>query len=71
MWSPFPVPYCQGDLGDGEFDYSERPVYTHEEYINLVLRSGQVSNMAENSIVCFTAVKMVKSRYEVTELVKD
>ena len=43
MWSPFPVPYCQGDLGDGEFDYSERPVYTHEEYINLVLRSGQVS----------------------------
>lgn len=36
------MPYCQGDLGDGEFDYSERPVYTHEEYINLVLRSGQV-----------------------------
>ncbi len=38
------MPYCEGDLGDGAFDYSERPVYTHEEYINLVLRSGQVRN---------------------------
>ncbi len=42
------MPYCQGDLGDGDFDYSERPVYTHEEYISLVLRSGQVFSLHIN-----------------------
>ena len=57
MWSPFPVPYCQGDLGDGEFDYSERPVYTHEEYINLVLRSGQVSNIAKKFFCSFASLQ--------------
>ena len=43
VWSPFPQRNGSGDidaaLGAG---VTERPVYTHEEYINLVLRSGLV-----------------------------
>ncbi len=41
MWSPFHLPESEGNLGD-EVPHDERPVYTHEEYINLVIRSGQV-----------------------------
>jgi WD repeat-containing protein 22 len=40
-WSPFPLPNCQGSYNI-EDDDPERSVYTHEEYINLVLRSGQI-----------------------------
>ena len=40
MWAPFPIP-----IGDKWLDHlqeRERPVYTHEEYINLVLHSGHI-----------------------------
>ena len=43
VWSPFPQKNGSGDI-DATLatDVTERPVYTHEEYINLVLRSGLV-----------------------------
>ncbi|XP_033733769.1 DDB1- and CUL4-associated factor 5-like [Pecten maximus] len=45
VWSLFEMPGCEGGLG-GENPppptVGERSVYTHEEYINLVLQSGHV-----------------------------
>lgn len=45
VWSLFEMPCCEGGLG-GENPppphVGERSVYTHEEYINLVLQSGHV-----------------------------
>ena len=35
------MPDCEGEYTRSE-EHSERPVYTHEEYLNLVLRSGHV-----------------------------
>ncbi|KAL5009193.1 hypothetical protein ScPMuIL_014774 [Solemya velum] len=40
VWSPFPLPKSSYKVTSSRI--SERPVYTHEEYINLVLRSGHV-----------------------------
>ena len=40
MWSPFSVPKSEGHLD--KCNLEPRPNYTHEEYINLVLRSGQI-----------------------------
>ncbi|XP_076442508.1 DDB1- and CUL4-associated factor 5-like [Babylonia areolata] len=43
VWSPFPLQKGSGGIdSDSEEAFTERPVYTHEEYINLVLRSGLV-----------------------------
>ncbi|XP_041352872.1 DDB1- and CUL4-associated factor 5-like [Gigantopelta aegis] len=36
LWSPFVLPACSSN------SQSDRPVYTPEEYINLVLRSGHI-----------------------------
>ncbi|KAG8237894.1 hypothetical protein J437_LFUL017042 [Ladona fulva] len=42
FWSPFPIPGSSGGLAkEAESCEKERKVYTHEEYISLVLRSGQ------------------------------
>ncbi|XP_050407291.2 DDB1- and CUL4-associated factor 5 [Patella vulgata] len=40
-WSPFPLKKIDPETNT-EIEPIERPVYTHEEYINLVLRSGHV-----------------------------
>ena len=40
MWAPFRIP-LRGTWSDRSSE-SERPVYTHEEYINLVLHSGHI-----------------------------
>ncbi|XP_071079698.1 DDB1- and CUL4-associated factor 5-like isoform X1 [Haliotis cracherodii] len=43
VWNPFPMPNSSGDLErSNTSDLSERPVFTPEEYINLVLRSGHI-----------------------------
>jgi WD repeat-containing protein 22 len=43
FWSPFPLPESTGSLmSDNEPADTQRKVFTHEEYITLVLRSGQV-----------------------------
>lgn len=43
MWSPFNLNNGNGGVSPRwESSFVERPVYTHEEYINLVLRSGLV-----------------------------
>nr|KAG5700698.1 hypothetical protein BaRGS_029063 [Batillaria attramentaria] len=43
LWSPFPLNNGSGGVSpQWESAFVERPVYTHEEYINLVLRSGLV-----------------------------
>ena len=44
VWSPFPLPGGTGSLQNEVASVlnSDRPVYTHEEYINLVLRSGMI-----------------------------
>ncbi|KAG9481038.1 hypothetical protein GDO78_010342 [Eleutherodactylus coqui] len=39
IWSPYKQPNCSGDL-DGELEDDSRSLYTHEEYIGLVLNSG-------------------------------
>lgn len=39
VWSPYKQPNCSGDL-DGELEDDSRSLYTHEEYIGLVLNSG-------------------------------
>ncbi|KAM8916056.1 DDB1- and CUL4-associated factor 5 [Spinachia spinachia] len=39
MWSPYQQPESLGDL-DGEVEDKSRSLYTHEEYISLVLNSG-------------------------------
>ncbi|XP_072341751.1 DDB1- and CUL4-associated factor 5 [Scyliorhinus torazame] len=39
VWSPYLQPNCAGDL-DGAVDDDTRNLYTHEEYISLVLNSG-------------------------------
>ncbi|XP_063295239.1 DDB1- and CUL4-associated factor 5 [Pelobates fuscus] len=39
VWSPYKQPSCSGDL-DGQVDDDSRSLYTHEEYIGLVLNSG-------------------------------
>ncbi|XP_073465838.1 DDB1- and CUL4-associated factor 5 [Aquarana catesbeiana] len=39
VWSPYKQPNCTGDL-DGEIEDDSRSLYTHEEYIGLVLNSG-------------------------------
>lgn len=41
LWSPFPMPNALGWLNHDGFD-KDRKVYSHEEYINLILQSGQV-----------------------------
>jgi WD repeat-containing protein 22 len=43
VWSPFSFKSSQGGVTSPrspEVSIAERPVFTHEEYINLVLRSG-------------------------------
>lgn len=43
FWSPFPLPESTGSLVyENEPADTQRKVFTHEEYISLVLRSGQV-----------------------------
>ena len=43
VWSPFALRNGSGGISsESEAAFTERPVYTHEEYINLVLRSGLV-----------------------------
>ncbi|KAM4663838.1 DDB1- and CUL4-associated factor 5 [Discoglossus pictus] len=39
IWSPYKQPGCSGDL-DGQVEDDSRSLYTHEEYIGLVLNSG-------------------------------
>ncbi|KAE8587435.1 hypothetical protein XENTR_v10021969 [Xenopus tropicalis] len=39
IWSPYRQPSCNGDL-DGQVEDDSRCLYTHEEYIGLVLNSG-------------------------------
>ncbi|NP_001090592.1 DDB1 and CUL4 associated factor 5 L homeolog [Xenopus laevis] len=39
IWSPYKQPSCNGDL-EGQVDDDSRCLYTHEEYIGLVLNSG-------------------------------
>ncbi|XP_053553967.1 DDB1- and CUL4-associated factor 5 [Bombina bombina] len=39
IWSPYQQPNCSGDL-DGHIEDDSRSLYTHEEYIGLVLNSG-------------------------------
>ncbi|MBN3277730.1 DCAF5 factor, partial [Polyodon spathula] len=39
MWSPYQQPGSMGDL-EGQVDDDSRSLYTHEEYISLVLNSG-------------------------------
>uniref|UniRef100_A0A8D0BKI8 DDB1- and CUL4-associated factor 5 n=1 Tax=Salvator merianae TaxID=96440 RepID=A0A8D0BKI8_SALMN len=39
IWSPYRQPGCTGDL-DGKIEDDSRCLYTHEEYISLVLNSG-------------------------------
>lgn len=39
MWSPYQQPECVGDL-EGRVEDKSRSLYTHEEYISLVLNSG-------------------------------
>ncbi|XP_069774191.1 DDB1- and CUL4-associated factor 5 isoform X2 [Narcine bancroftii] len=39
VWSPYLQPNCAGDL-EGEVEDDTRNLYTHEEYISLVLNSG-------------------------------
>nr|XP_003224914.2 PREDICTED: DDB1- and CUL4-associated factor 5 [Anolis carolinensis] len=39
IWSPYRQPGCTGDL-DGKIEGDSRCLYTHEEYISLVLNSG-------------------------------
>ncbi|KAM4690223.1 DDB1- and CUL4-associated factor 5 [Rhinophrynus dorsalis] len=39
IWSPYKQPSCSGDL-DGQIEDDSRSLYTHEEYIGLVLNSG-------------------------------
>ncbi|XP_075701045.1 DDB1- and CUL4-associated factor 5 isoform X2 [Rhinoderma darwinii] len=39
IWSPYKQPNCSGDLY-GETEDDSRSLYTHEEYIGLVLNSG-------------------------------
>ncbi|XP_068109952.1 DDB1- and CUL4-associated factor 5 [Hyperolius riggenbachi] len=39
IWSPYKQPNCTGDL-DGDIEDDSRCLYTHEEYIGLVLNSG-------------------------------
>ncbi|XP_053330556.1 DDB1- and CUL4-associated factor 5 [Spea bombifrons] len=39
IWSPYKQPGCSGDL-NGESEDDSRSLYTHEEYIGLVLNSG-------------------------------
>ncbi|EHA99067.1 WD repeat-containing protein 22 [Heterocephalus glaber] len=39
IWSPYKQPGCTGDL-DGRIKDDSRCLYTHEEYISLVLNSG-------------------------------
>uniref|UniRef100_A0A4W3I9H1 DDB1 and CUL4 associated factor 5 n=1 Tax=Callorhinchus milii TaxID=7868 RepID=A0A4W3I9H1_CALMI len=39
VWSPYLQPGCGGDL-EGEVEDDTRNLYTHEEYISLVLNSG-------------------------------
>uniref|UniRef100_A0A5F9CJ49 DDB1 and CUL4 associated factor 5 n=1 Tax=Oryctolagus cuniculus TaxID=9986 RepID=A0A5F9CJ49_RABIT len=39
IWSPYKQPGCTGDL-DGRIEDDSRCLYTHEEYISLVLNSG-------------------------------
>ncbi|XP_071453921.1 DDB1- and CUL4-associated factor 5 [Hetaerina americana] len=42
FWSPFPLPGSSGGLAKESDSWEkQRKVYTHEEYISLVLRSGQ------------------------------
>lgn len=40
LWSTFPLPYGTGSL-EGQTTKENRKVYSHEDYINLVLESGQ------------------------------
>lgn len=40
IWSPYKQPGCAGDL-DGRIEDDSRCLYTHEEYISLVLNSGE------------------------------
>ncbi|XP_063804076.1 DDB1- and CUL4-associated factor 5 isoform X1 [Pseudophryne corroboree] len=39
IWSPYKQPSCSGDL-NGQIEDDSRCLYTHEEYIGLVLNSG-------------------------------
>lgn len=39
IWSPFAIPGC-----NSLNETNKRPIYTHEEYITMVLRSGQFMN---------------------------
>lgn len=42
FWSPYPLPDSVGSLVEGcQVGGKQRKVFTHEEYINLVLRTGQ------------------------------
>ncbi|XP_072313504.1 DDB1- and CUL4-associated factor 5 [Eucyclogobius newberryi] len=47
VWSPYQQPDSLGDL-DGRVDDSSRSLYTHEEYISLVLNSG--SGLSHNYV---------------------
>lgn len=43
FWSPFPLPESTGSLlYENEPTDKQRKVFTHEDYLSLVLRSGQV-----------------------------
>lgn len=43
VWSPFPVPKSEGGIDANSVKKNtERPAYSHEEYINLVLDTGNV-----------------------------
>lgn len=43
LWSPFPVPNSKGGLNlSTKSGDKDRKVYSHEEYISLILQSGQV-----------------------------
>ncbi|RWS22612.1 DDB1- and CUL4-associated factor 5-like protein [Leptotrombidium deliense] len=41
LWSVFPLPFGTGGIGDIFGHKDHRKVYSHEDYINLVLESGQ------------------------------
>ena len=41
LWSPFPLPYGSGGLEKKTTYKQNRKVFSHEDYINLVLESGQ------------------------------
>ncbi|XP_075223771.1 DDB1- and CUL4-associated factor 5 [Lycorma delicatula] len=42
VWSPFPLPLSSGGLEKDVMSSKKRKVFSHEEYISLVMRSGQI-----------------------------